>query len=65
MFGRNPSPFDDNQNTTLLHDNLMSTPRTEAGSPNNVVMDDLTMSMENLNSNGKDKRLRAGSKKKP
>ena len=64
MFGQNPSPFDDNQNTTLLNDNLMSTPRTEAGSPNNVVMDDLTMSMENLNSNGKDKRFRATSKKK-
>jgi hypothetical protein len=43
----------------------MSIPRTEAGSPNNVVIDDLTMSMENLNSNGKDKRLRATSKKKP
>jgi hypothetical protein len=42
----------------------MSTPRTEAGSPHDVVMDELTMSMENLNSTGKDKRLRAGSKKK-
>ena len=42
----------------------MSTPRTEAGSPNNVVMDDLTISMENINSNGKDKRFRATSKKK-
>ena len=27
-------------------------------------MNELTMSMENLNSNGKEKRLRAGSKKK-
>jgi len=42
----------------------MGTPLTDAGSPNTIMMEDLTMGMENLNSNGKEKRLRAGSKKK-
>ena len=42
----------------------MGTPLTDAGSPNTMMMEELTMSMENLNSNGKEKRLRAGSKKK-
>jgi len=64
VFGHNISPFDEHPNATLLHDNLMSNPQTDAGSPHNQVMDDLTMSMENLNSTGKDKRLRATSKKK-
>jgi len=50
-----------------LHDNLMGTPRTDAGSPNNQVMEDLTMGMDaaHLNTSPKDTRLLAKSKKKP
>jgi hypothetical protein len=35
VFGQNPSPFDENPDATLIHNNLMSTPVTDAGSPHN------------------------------
>ena len=42
----------------------MGTPLTDAGSPSTMMMEDLTMGMENLNTPPKDKRLLATSKKK-
>ena len=42
----------------------MGTPLTDAGSPNTLMMEDLTMGMENLNTPPTDKRLLATSKKK-
>ena len=63
-FNRPISQFNDNPDATLIRNNLMSTPLTDAGSPHDQLMDELTMSMENLNSNDKKKRLRPGSKKK-
>ena len=63
-FNRPISQFNENPDATLIHNNLMSTPLTDAGSPHDQLMDELTMGMENLNSTGNEKRLRAGSKKK-
>ena len=51
-FNRPISQFDENPDATLLQNNLMSTPLTDAGSPHDQLMDELTMGMENLNSNG-------------
>jgi hypothetical protein len=39
------SQFDENPNATLINNNLMSTPNTDAGSPHNQLMDDLTMNI--------------------
>jgi hypothetical protein len=65
-FQHDLSPFviEEPPKPSPLHDNLMGTPRTESGSPSTMMMEDLTMGMENLNTPPKDKRLLGTSKKK-
>ena len=64
-FQHNISPFiiGDTPKASSHKDNLMSTPKTEASSPNTQMMEDVTTSMDNLKT-PKDQRLLASQKKK-
>lgn len=64
-FQHNVSPFiiGDTPKASSHKDNLISTPKTEASSPNTQMMEDVTMGMDSLNT-PKDQRLLASKKKK-